>query len=88
MAHSYRQFILIFACLGLLAAALSLSAADSRTYVIQNAKVYTLAAAGTLDRASIVVVDGKITQIGKTVKVPSGAKIIKADRARGLPRHG
>ena len=47
--------------------------------MIQNAKVYTLSSQGTLDRASVVVVDGKITQVGKTVKVPTGAQIIKAE---------
>ena len=79
MANLLKRFTFILACLALIAAGLLLPAADNRAYVIQNAKVYTLSSQGTLDRASVVVVDGKITQVGKTVKVPTGAQIIKAE---------
>lgn len=79
MANANKRLLTILTCMGLVAAALSLSAADDRAYVIQNARVFTLSPAGVLDRGSVVVVDGKITQVGKSVKAPAGAKIIKAD---------
>jgi imidazolonepropionase-like amidohydrolase len=85
MANLFKRITLVFACGALVAAGFLLSAADNRAYVIQNAKVYTLSPMGTLDRASIVVVDGKITQVGKTVKVPAGAQIIKAEGLEVYP---
>jgi imidazolonepropionase-like amidohydrolase len=85
MANPRKRFTVILASLALLAACFALFAADNRAYVIQNAKVYTLSSAGTLDKASVVVVDGKITAVGKTVKVPAGALIIKADGLEVYP---
>jgi imidazolonepropionase-like amidohydrolase len=85
MANLLKRYTIILASMAVIAAAFFVSAADNRAYVIQNAKVYTLSSAGTLDRASVVVVDGKITQVGKTVKVPAGAQIIKADGLEVYP---
>jgi len=85
MADLLKRILFVSACLALLAAGLLLSAADDRAYVIQNAKVYTLSSQGILDRASVVVVDGKITQVGKSVKAPAGARIIKADGLEVYP---
>jgi imidazolonepropionase-like amidohydrolase len=59
----------------------SLGAADESALVIRDAKIHTLSAEGTLERASIVIVDGKITDVGPRVKAPRGARTI---RARGL----
>ena len=85
MAVLCKRILLSFACVALIAAAFLLSAADNRAYVIQNARVYTLSSRGTLDRASVVVVDGKITQVGQTVKAPAGAQIIKAEGLEVYP---
>jgi len=72
-----KQTIILFSGLLLLAAALSLSGADNRAFVIRDAKVYTLGAAGVLERASVVIVDGKIADVGANVKTPSGAQVIQ-----------
>ncbi len=85
MARSSKRYLILFISMAVLAAALFLSAADNRAYVIQNVKVNTLSSAGILDRASVVVVDGKITQVGKTVKVPAGAQVIKGDGLEVYP---
>ncbi len=71
------HYLVLLAGSLLLAAAFSLSGADGRTYVIRDAKVYTMGAAGTLDRASIVIDDGKIADVGPSVKTPSGALVIQ-----------
>jgi len=85
MANTLNRLTVTLACVALIAAAFSFAAADNRAYVIQNAKVHTMSAAGTLDRASIVVVNGKITEVGKAVKTPAGAQIIKADGLEVYP---
>src|SRR5512136_1344937 len=79
MADLSKRCLILFISLAVLAAALFLSAADNRAFVIQNARINTLSSAGILDRASVVMVDGRITQVGKTVKVPAGAQIIKGE---------
>lgn len=61
----------------LLIAALSLSGAENRAFVIRDAKVYTLSSAGTLERASVVVADGRIVDVGTNVRVPAGAQVIQ-----------
>jgi len=76
-----RPSIIILTLAALTAMVLSLGAAEDSTLVIRDAKVHTLSAAGTIERASIVIVDGVITDVGPKVKVPSGARSI---RARGL----
>jgi imidazolonepropionase-like amidohydrolase len=57
--------------------ALTLSAAGKPAYVIRNARVHTVSSAGTLERASVVIENGKIIGVGTTVKVPAGARIIE-----------
>lgn len=85
MARSSKRCLILSISMAVLAAAFILSAADNRAYVIQNAKVNTMSSAGILDRASVVVVDGKITQVGKTVKAPAGAQIIKGEGLEVYP---
>lgn len=85
MAKLSKSYLILLISVAVLAAALFLSAADNRAFVIQNAKINTLSSAGILDRASVVVVDGKITQVGKTVKVPAGAQIIKGEGLEVYP---
>lgn len=79
-----RKHALLLACT-LLLVALGIRSADIQTYVIQNAKVYTLSSAGTLPRASVVVVNGKIAAVGASLKVPAGAQVIKGDGLEVYP---
>jgi imidazolonepropionase-like amidohydrolase len=51
--------------------------APAPTLVIQNATVMTVSQ-GTLEGASILVRDGKISAVGSDVRVPSGATVIDA----------
>lgn len=85
MVNLRKRLSLVAAGVALCAAALFLPAAENNAYVIQNAKVYTLAAAGVLDKASVLVVGGKIAAVGKNVKAPAGAQIIKADGLEVYP---
>ena len=77
MNRRAHRTIFLFASALLLVAALTLSGADNRAVVIRDARVYTLGAAGMLERASVVVVDGKIADVGPTVRVPPGAQVIQ-----------
>lgn len=61
----------------ILTLALTLAAAGKPVYVIRNARVHTLSSAGTIERGSVVVEDGKITAVGASVKVPAGARVIE-----------
>lgn len=63
--------------LTILALALTLAAAGEPAYVIRNARVHTLSHAGTVERGSVVVENGKITAVGVSVKMPAGARIIE-----------
>jgi imidazolonepropionase-like amidohydrolase len=47
-----------------------------RTVAITHARVWTAAASGTLDDATVVFGNGKIIAVGKDVSVPSGATVI------------
>ena len=60
--------------LAILAAALPLVAADS--FVIRNATVHTVSGAD-IASGSVVVVDGKIAEVGTKVAIPKGAKIVE-----------
>jgi imidazolonepropionase-like amidohydrolase len=51
--------------------------AQTPSWVIRNARVHTLSKAGTLERASIVVQDGKIAAVGTAVRAPAGAQVIE-----------
>lgn len=72
-----KNTIVMLVSVLLLPAVLCLSGADNRTFVIRDAKVYTLGPAGTLERASVVIADGRIAEIGASVRVPAGAQIIQ-----------
>lgn len=50
--------------------------ASAETIVIQGAKIHSFGALGTMPVASIVIVDGEISEIGKNVGIPDGAIII------------
>jgi imidazolonepropionase-like amidohydrolase len=61
------------------------AAGDNRVYAIRDAKVYTLGSSGTLSRATVVVVDGKIAAVGAGVKIPAGAQIINGQGLEVYP---
>jgi hypothetical protein len=66
---------------GLLALLLSLaacSAAGADSVLIHDATVHTLSSAGTLEAADVLITDGRIAAIGKSVQVPAGAQVIEA----------
>jgi imidazolonepropionase-like amidohydrolase len=66
-----------FACVLTLAVALlSMAAGENRTFVIRDARVYTMGAAGILPKATIVIVDGKIAEVGPAARIPAGAQVI------------
>jgi len=51
----------------------------AETWLIENAKVATLTDRGTLDGASVLVVDGRITAVGTDLTVPAEAQSVDAD---------
>src|SRR5579863_2900884 len=67
----------------LLGALLALAPLCAETIVIQNATVMTVAK-GTF-KGSIVVKDGKITEVGEKVMVPQGATVIDATNQYVIP---
>ncbi len=75
MARTFTHTISFAALLLAVAAG---RAADGGTWVIRNARVHTMAAAGTLERGGVVMRDGKIVEVGRAVKVPAGARVIDA----------
>ncbi len=50
----------------------------SGAVLIQHGHVYTVGAAGTLNDADVLIVNGKIAQVGANIAAPPGAKIIDA----------
>jgi len=48
-----------------------------QTYAIKNAKIVTIAGA-TIPNGNILIQDGKITQVGTNIAIPSNAKVIEA----------
>src|SRR5215475_9957732 len=67
----------------LLAAFLAAAPLGAQTYVIKNATVMTVSK-GTL-KGSIVVKDGKISEVGEKVMVPQGATVIDASNQYVIP---
>src|SRR5438132_1382542 len=53
--------------------------------VIRNAAVETLAAAGRVEKATVLVRDGKIAAVGKNVAIPDDATVIDADGGTLMP---
>jgi imidazolonepropionase-like amidohydrolase len=52
---------------------------------IRNATVHTAADAGTLESATILIEDGRITDVGTDVKIPVTAKVIDATGQHVIP---
>src|SRR5262245_31485670 len=53
------------------------TAQSSESYAIRNARIVTVTGA-VIEKGTVVIRDGKISAVGATVAVPSGAKIIDA----------
>src|SRR5258706_5429019 len=62
-----------------------ISVAAEPPLVIRNAAVETLAAAGRVEKATVLVRDGKIVAIGKNVAIPDDATVIDADGGTLMP---
>jgi len=65
--------ILILLCCAMLATA------EAQTIAITGARVHTVAEAGTIDDATILVMDGRIAAVGRNVAVPADARRIDAE---------
>jgi imidazolonepropionase-like amidohydrolase len=74
-----RYAIILAALLGAwLGATASTPAADGDSAIlIQNATILTVSH-GTIENGSILIKDGKIAEVGLSIKVPTGAKVIDA----------
>ncbi len=59
----------------LVAATVSAGAGD---YAIINARVHTLGAQGTLDNATVLIQEGRITAVGPNIDVPDATTVINA----------
>jgi len=74
-------------CLAIVSATLAaaLTAADNRKiYVIRDAKVHTMGPAGTLPRATIIIINNKIAGVGPNVKALSIGSSYPIIDGRGL----
>ncbi len=58
-----------------LLASANVLAQGQETYAIRNARIVTVTGA-TIERGTVVIANGKITAVGASVSVPSGAKVI------------
>ena len=77
MTDPRRCTFITWSSLIILTLVLTLAAAGKPAYVIRNARIHTLSPAGTLERGSVVVENGKIIAVGTSVKVPAGARIVE-----------
>jgi imidazolonepropionase-like amidohydrolase len=80
MKRTISLSFLILMLAALVAAPFYSGHADSQSYVIRGAKIYTLTGP-PIENGTVVIRDGKIEAVGRNVKAPSGAKVINA---RGL----
>jgi imidazolonepropionase-like amidohydrolase len=62
----------------MLAATVAAPAAIAGSFLIRNATVHTMTAAGTQDGADILITDGKVTAVGHALKAPADAQVIDA----------
>jgi len=62
-----------------IAATFALAAtARAETVLIRDGHVVTNAAAGVIDTGDVLIVDGRIAQVGATIAAPAGARIVEA----------
>ena len=62
--------------MGILVATAFASIVCAEVVVLRNATVHTQGTRGTLERASVVIADGRVAGIGTNIPVPAGAKVI------------
>ena len=55
------------------------SAAMAQDYFISNAKLVTNTSEGTIEKADLIIINGKIAQIGTDLIAPANAEVISAD---------
>ena len=60
-------------------------AAEPSALAIRNATVETLGSAGRLEKATVVIRDGKIAAVGKDVAIPEDATVIDAAGGTVMP---
>lgn len=72
------RFLMLFCCV-------VLTTAEAQTIAITGARVHTVAEAGTIDDATILITDGRITAVGSNVAVPTDAQRIDAAGQRVTP---
>ncbi len=63
------------AAVGLIFCSVLLSAADNGSVVIRNVTVHPVTAA-VIEHGAVLVVDGKIAEVGTSVHVPSGTRVV------------
>ncbi len=71
------RLVTTLALLALAFWALALPAAADTTAIV-GGKVHTVGPMGTMDNATVLIVDGRIAAVGEDVDVPAGAKTIDA----------
>jgi amidohydrolase family protein len=79
-----RRIVPLLSLLPLATLAFAEPAAE-RALVVRNATVETLTAAGRLERATVVIRDGKIAALGKDIAVPESATVIDAAGGTLMP---
>ncbi|MGD9813953.1 MAG: amidohydrolase family protein [Hyphomonadaceae bacterium] len=68
----------------LMAAAMAMPAA-AETVLIQNGRVVTNTQAGVIENGDVLIVDGRIVQVGADIRAPRGARVIDAHGAWVTP---
>ncbi len=68
----------------LMAAAMAMPAA-AETVLIQNGRVVTNTQAGVIEYGDVLIVDGRIAQVGTDIRAPRGARVIDAQGAWVTP---
>lgn len=69
-----------FECLAVAAAAIVLWCGDasSQEVLIRGAKVHTVSSRGTLDKADVLIRDGRIAAVGASLDAPASAAVVEA----------
>jgi len=67
-----------------MAAAMAMPAA-AETVLIQNGRVVTNTQAGVIENGDVLIVDGRIAQVGADIRAPRGARVIDAHGAWVTP---
>jgi imidazolonepropionase-like amidohydrolase len=85
MKKNTRIEILILLAAAAALAVISLEAQEGSFFVIQNATIHTMSSAGTLQKASVFIGNGKILAVGANIKPGTSARVIKADGLEVYP---